>query len=235
MQTDEVLPLDTLQCGERSIRFRFTPATAVNRPILLIFHGQAHNAAPARFRNESWNVVCPLDNFGYEGIGSWILGEQGDFFWLEAIPRILERVRRQAGTGRLFTWGSSMGGYAALLHGTLNQAGSIYANLPQTRLLGSQYARNGSSKYFEPMFGDSVNERYNDLRNLISMRSRTKYFMCFNQLEGSNYFLEQGLPFIEHLTKLRIKAYAEVRPLSAHGQNHSISDALALFARYKDA
>ena len=69
---------------------------------------------------------------------------------------------------------------------------------------------------------------------MISVRSRAKYFLCFNQLEGSRYFLEQGLPFIEHLTKLRIKTYAEVRPLSVHGQNHSISEALALFARYKD-
>jgi hypothetical protein len=77
MQTDEAQPLEILRYGERSIRLRFTPMPTINRPILLVLHGQTHNAAPARFRSENWNVLCPLDNFGYEILSSWFLGEQG--------------------------------------------------------------------------------------------------------------------------------------------------------------
>lgn len=235
MEPDVPVTLLTLACGQREIRFKFTPAAAPNRPILLIFHGQASNVLPARFESSQWNVVCPIDSFGFDGMGSWFLGESSDFFWLDAVRLIIEQVRETAGSGRLFTWGSSMGGYAALLHGTLNHADSIYANLPQTVLLGSEYSRNGAEKYFKPLFADRVDERYNDLKKLIVTRNRTKYFLCFNQLEPGHYFDEQGLIFIEHLHSLRIKTYAEIRPLSAHGLNHTISEALDLFKKYKDA
>lgn len=231
---DTPVEMYSLNCRGREIQYGFSPAESINAPILVVFHGQAYNAIPAKFKSPSWNVICPMDRFGYGGMGSWYLGEAGDFFWLDAIPELLQQIRRTAGTGRLYMWGSSMGGYAAILHGTLNSADSIYANIPQTVLLGSQYAKNGSAKYFEPIFGGSVDGCYNDLKNLIKTRNRTKYFLCFNQLEAGNYFAEQGLAFVGHLNGLRIKTYLEVRPLAKHGVNHTIAEALALFKKYSN-
>ncbi len=189
---------------------------------------------PSQFKSANWNVVCPIDNFGYKGMGCWFLGELGDFFWLDAMKAIIDQVRAETGTGRLYFWGSSMGGYGGLLHGKLNHATAVYANVPQTVLLGSTYSERGSKIYFDPMFGDDVDPRFNDLKVLYQTRSRTKLFLCFNQLERGNYFEEQGLAFISQLNKVRHKFYLEVRPLEAHGKNHGVSETLALFKKFAD-
>lgn len=217
----------------REIKFHFSQAAYSNKPIIFIMHGHGFNKNPSRFKSENWNVVFPVDDYGNEGKGSWFLGEDGDFFWLKAMPEILRKVRLICGKGGLYFWGSSMGGYAAILYGYLLKAKAIYANVPQTLLLGSKYSENGMKKHFERILPDE-HCLYNDLRKVVSKRSRVKYFMCFNQLEGSDYFSEQGLSFISHLHALKQPMYVEVRPTDAHGKNHGISEAIALFKKYAD-
>lgn len=220
--------------GNRTIDYYLTPAETPNRPILIILHGQGYVERPSQFKSTNWNVVCPIDNFGYEGMGCWFLGENGDFFWIDAMKAIIQNVRDLTGNGRLYFWGSSMGGYGGLLHGKLNVATAVYANVPQTILLGSKYSERGSKIYFAPIFGDNVEGKYNDLKLLYQSRSRTKLFLCFNQLERGDYFAEQGLAFVSQLNKIRQKLYLEVRPLEAHGKNHGVSEVLALFKKYAD-
>ncbi len=223
-----------LVIGNRTIDYYFTPALSADRPILFILHGQGYVSQPSQFKSPNWNVVCPIDNFGYDGLGCWFLGEDGDFFWLEAIRSILSFVRSRSGKGRLYFWGSSMGGYGSLVHGKLNNATAVYANVPQTHLLGSTYSNNGSKIYFSSIFGAEIDEKFNDLKVFFKERSRTKYFLCFNQLERGNYFAEQGLAFVTQLNQIRQKFYLEVRPLEAHGKNHGLSESLALFKKYAD-
>ena len=227
METQKIV----IEESGRSFVFYFTPAKEENKPILIIFHGHGYNQQPSAFKSQNWNVVCPIDNFGYDGLGSWYLGEKGDFFWLNVMPKILSVVRERAGKNRLYIWGSSMGGYASVLYGHLLGARAVYANVPQTKLLGSKYSDNGMHKFFYPIFGEEVSE-YNDLRRVLKKRTSCKYFLCFNQLEGSNYFSEQGLDFISHLHSLKQPMYIEVRPQSAHGKNHGVSEAIALFKKY---
>jgi len=218
--------------GKRVVHYHLTRAMESNRPILIILHGHGFVKSPAQFRSPNWNVVCPIDNFGVNNWGSWFLGEQGDFFWLDAMKAIIDSVREKTGRGKLFFWGSSMGGYGALLHGRLNQATAVYANVPQTWLLGSNYSEGGQIKYFEPIFGDRIENKYNDLKYLFESRSRTKYFLCFNQLERGRYFSQQGLAFVEKLDELQQPFYLEVRPIQAHGKNHGISESIGLFNKY---
>jgi len=71
-----------LEVEGRKFVFYLTPAEAENRPILFIFHGHGYNKAPSAFKSPNWNVVCPIDDYGYERMGSWFLGENGDFFGL---------------------------------------------------------------------------------------------------------------------------------------------------------
>ena len=208
-----------IKIGVRDIDFYFTPAESENKPILFVFHGHGYNKIPAAFKSPNFNVVCPIDNFGIDGLGSWYLGEKGDFFWFDAMREILKIVREKSGSGRLYMWGSSMGGYASILYGHLLGATAIYANVPQTVLLGSKYSENGMEKYFNGIFVDA-DDLYNDLKKIIKSRTRCKYFLCFNQLEGSNYFEEQGLQFVSHLHKFKQPMYLEVRPQAVHGKNH---------------
>lgn len=225
----------SVKIGERQVSYYLRPAQEPGKPILFILHGHGFGAQPSQFRGPNWNVVCPMDHFGEHNFGSWYLGEQGDFFWLEAMKQIIAEARQRAGTGRLYFWGSSMGGYAAILHGYMNQATAVYANVPQTVLLGSHYSNSGMKQYFQPIFSDKQDSLYNDLKKVITTRSRTKYFLCFNQMEGSGrYFDEQGLPFVTHLHRLRQKMYLEVRPTDAHGKNHGVSEAIALFNKFNE-
>lgn len=69
------------------------------------------------------------------------------FFWIDAMREILAAVRTRAGTGRLYFFGSSMGGYGSLVHGHLLHAAAVYANVPQTWLLGSSYSDGGVKKF----------------------------------------------------------------------------------------
>jgi len=199
-----------------------------------LFDGHGYVDQPSQFRSKNWNVVCPIDNFGEKSFGSWFLGEKGNLFWLKIMPKIIAEVRERTGNGRLYFWGSSMGGYAAIVHGRLNMATAIYANVPQTYLLGSKYANGGMKQYFSPIFGKEVINKYNDLKELFDTRSRTKYFLCFNQLESNGYLEEQCLAFVAHLQTLRQKFYLEIRPLDTHGKNHGVSEAIALFKKYQD-
>jgi len=148
------------------------------------------------------------------------------------MQEIIKYVRDKVGKGNLYMWGSSMGGYASILYGYILGARSIYANIPQTFLLGSKYSENGMRRYFDYIFSDRINE-YNDLKKLIKSRTRCKYFLCYNQLEGSNYFEEQGLRFITHLHGLMQPMYVEIRPQSSHDKNHGVSEVLNLFKKYQ--
>ena len=216
----------------RTFFYYLSKATEKNKPIIFILHGHGFVDTPSQFKSDNWNVVCPMDNYGLENKGSWFLGENGDYFWLQAMEAILKIVREETGTGRLYFWGSSMGGYASLLYGYKLNATAVYANVPQTHLLGSQYSSNGMERFFSAVF-ESAHDEYNSLIKVFKTRSRTKYFMCFNQLEGSNYFSEQALPFITHLHSLKQPLYLEVRPTSSHGKNHGVSEAINLFKKYQ--
>lgn len=147
--------LKTVIVENRVITYYETLAKEKNKPILIILHGHGYVETPAQFRSENWNVICPIDDFGENKWGSWFLGEKGDFFWIQAIRDIIEHIRQESGSGRLYFWGSSMGGYGAILHGYLNYATAIYANVPQTHLLGSTYSNNGMCKYFDPIFDNA--------------------------------------------------------------------------------
>lgn len=230
MSVAEETKRHTLTVGDRTIEYFHLPAKLSTAPVLFILHGHDFSAAPASFRSESHHVVCPMDRFGVKNGGSWWLGEDGIFFWIEAISKIVEDFRSR-GAGDIYFWGSSMGGYGALLHGYLNSAKAVYANVPQTLLLGSSYSNEGGMrKYFEKIFAGCDSE-FNDLRKVIT-EQRSKYFLCFNQLERHSYFKEQGLDFISHLNDVGASFYLEVRPLEAHGKNHGIRESLDLFEMY---
>lgn len=221
----------TVIVGSREIEYFHYPAIKKSAPVIFILHGHDFSASPANFRSDDYHVVCPMDRFGIRNGGSWWLGEDGDFFWLEAMSRIVDALK-DIGAGDVYFWGSSMGGWGAILHGYLNNAKAIYANIPQTTLLGSSYSeRGGMRKYFEKIFGDGKRD-FNDLRNIIT-ENRIQYFLCFNQLEKNDYFLEQGLRFVSHLQKIGSKFYLEVRPLDSHGKNHGIRESIGLFEKYR--
>ena len=218
-----------LICGTRCITWYLKKAQIPNAPILVVLHGQGYNAQPAKFTSPNWNVVCPMDNFGWEKAGSWFLGENGDFFWLEAISNIIDQVRSECGAGRLYFWGSSMGGYGALLHGYLHNAYAVYASVPQTHFYGTAYGL-ANKKYFDPIF-NGKEYIYNNLVDIITTRHRTLYFMAFSGLEAGNYILEQCLPLISQFSRIKQRYYLEIYPTRKHQRHHTLAQSLEVLKR----
>ncbi|MCG9116346.1 hypothetical protein LH428_10900 [Laribacter hongkongensis] len=215
----------------RNIVYYHFPAENPNSPVLFILHGHDFAAQPTSYRNRNWHVVCPMDRFGIKKGGGWFLGEDGDFFWIDGMRAIVQRLKDQ-GAGDIYFWGSSMGGFGSLLHGYLNRAKAVYANVPQTKLLGTAYSDFGMRKYFEKIFGSRNTEPWNDLKKVITEDVGCYYFLCFNQFEKNNYFVEHCLPFVSHLNSIGAPLYLEVRPLDTHGKNHGISETIMMFERF---
>lgn len=213
----------------RSIQYRFAPSAKPGAPLLVMFHGNTVNPRPSSYRNGNWNILCPVDNYGYNGAGTWYLGENGDFFWLRAMPALIRKV--YGGEYVCFA-GSSMGGYAAILHGIRHKAKAVYANIPQTTLLGSTYAAQGMKKCFDIIFGAAIDADYNDLRNQLSDDIKTLFIITGNQFDKANYVQEQYLPFIGKLIDLNIRVHFELRPEEGHKLTYSFVQAVELIERY---
>ena len=125
-----------------------------------------------------------------------------------------------------------MGGYGAILHGTLNDAKCVYANIPQTWLIGSDYAKGGMDKFFRPIFGAEVDPEFNDLRNVVRRRLRTTFFLSFNVFDRKNYVSQQCMRFCEALLEGEKSFYLEMRPAKGHTLTHSVQESVELFERF---
>jgi hypothetical protein len=202
------------------MEYRFIPAK-INpniAPTLVILHGHG-NYPPARAEYDDWNVFNPLDNFGKDGLGSWWLGEESNFFTIKlfdkALNSALNSINQTIASAKLFMYGSSMGGYGVLLHGSRIGAIAVYANVPQIKLLHSTYSNLGMKEYFSPIFnGDS---EYNNLVNILSKsENHPLYFICENRYGQKNYLNEQCMSIINFFNNTGINYYLEIIPTKGH-------------------
>lgn len=219
----------TLKLGSREISYTFRPAEKPAAPLLLILHGHSKKPAASRYRNPAYNILCPIDNFGYEGWGSWYLGEHGDHFWLEAISKLIELHQDSPD---LFFCGSSMGGYGAILHGVLNEAKAVYANIPQTLLLGSSYSDGGMKKFFEPIFAPNEPSRFNNLTEILTPGLPTSFILSGIRWDKPRYIEEQTLPFIQRLCELKINFQSEIHFGEGHQLTYTVAESIDLFSKY---
>lgn len=230
----------TIKIEDVDYSYYFSPAQSDNCPILFIFHGVGYSERPAKFDDPEINVVCVMDDKGMGGQGSWYIGEKGKFTWGNVISVLLAHIKDIAKSNTVYFWGSSMGGYAALLHGYLNDVDYVYANVPQTYLLGSTFIKHGRvtdditmQASVDYIFQDANEDflKLNNLRNIFISKKDTVFFLTFCQLEGLCFFTEQGLPFIEKLHSIKQRMYLEVIPRKAHAVNYTISETIELFNR----
>lgn len=203
----------SLEIDGRKFNFAFRPS-APQHPLLVVLHGHNKNPRPSKLKSEIFNVLCPMDNFGLNGCGAWFLGENGDFFWLDAMKIIIDHVYSG---NEIYFIGSSMGGYGAILHGILNNASGIYANIPQTKLLGSAYAQQGMQRYFSNIFGDHANSEYNDLKQVIKPGLTTHFDLTATRWDREGYLQEQVFDFVSQLIYNNLSFSFEVVSAKGHG------------------
>lgn len=220
-------------------RLDFAKENHQNAPTMLVLHGVGHVSRPSLYAEKTWNTIKPLDQFGFENKGSWWIGEDSEPFTYHLLQKVVEESKMKLGTSlssKLFIYGSSMGGYGALLHGAKLGATAIYANVPQIKLLGSTYSENGMKKHFEPILTNkSEIWEMNDLS--IYLRTiedpHPLYFICENRFGTSdNYLNEHAMKLIQMFIEEDINFHFEIIPTRGHNKNRGIREVRALFETF---
>lgn len=173
----------------------------IERKALFILHGHGGNKKYAKFYDDEWIIVCPLDIYGTEGFGSWWLGEEGNFFTFRLLQELISRVKKEYNLQQVYFWGSSMGGYGAILHGTICKADAIYAHMPQVKLIGTDYTDGDNSKFYLPIF-NKENLQYENLisfLNNVEKEDSPVYFLSQNVFDYPNYIAQHFIPLIKVL------------------------------------
>lgn len=203
---------------------------------LFILHGHAHNKVLSGFSDKNWNVVCPVDNFGYDGKGSWWLGEHGDFFVKKLMDRLITRIKDQTKSSRLYFWGSSMGGYGAIFYGLTHNAEAVFANIPQIKLNNTQYTSHKElSKYFDYVVGQDY-PHWVDLTSLLAMTPKYKYplfLITQTRFHFANYLKEHIYYFTQKCDEYGANYFLEITPKEGHILYRNVAQSVAYFDEYE--
>jgi len=241
--TDLIEPYDNIEfitdTQGRKMFYKFTPAKVPeNAPLLVILHGHTYNAKTSNYKNDNWNILCPIDNFGLNKAGAWWLGEDGDYFVKNLLHKLIFKIRTETNSNKcLFFWGSSMGGFGSLLHGMLLNAKAVFSNIPQIKLLETTYSEKNMKTFFEPIFGDDKNSIYNDVTNFINTKhveDNPLFFLVQSRFDYKNYLEEQGLSFFRKCKDSDINISFEIVPEKGHKVFYTIAESIKKIEKYID-
>ena len=208
-------------------------------PLLVVLHD--HESTATKFIYDGWNVLAPLDNFGYLGKGSWWLGENGNFFLRDLLQKLIKEVSIKYNCeNNIYFYGSSMGGYGAILHGILSNARAVYANVPQIKFFNSTYFKLNLTKNANTIF--NKNEDLPIENNLLDVLDKYKsrklpiFFLCENMIQDSrvynNYLQEHTMAFANKCIENKIKIHLELLPQSGHTKNYGLKEVLKKFEKF---
>lgn len=217
--------------------YRLTMDSDIRSPTLIILHGHGSNEKPTNFKKNGWNVLAPLDQYGKNGRGCWWLGEDNNFFIRDALQDLIKKLKNdRIINGDIYFYGSSMGGYGAILHGILCGAKGVYANVPQIKLIGSSYHQDVQRGNFDAI-SNSSDFIENDLSNLLNRNpsSIPLFFICENRFSYLNYLKEQSNSFVNECIERDINFHYEVLPKKGHDKNLGINQVVDLFEKYLHA
>ncbi|MHC8944720.1 alpha/beta hydrolase [Advenella incenata] len=211
--------------NNRTMPFLFCPSSNPERTrCLVILHGHGANQNFANFRADDWSIIIPLDRYGTDGLGSWWFGEYKDPFTYRMLQLIIQNLKSIYKLPAIYIWGSSMGGYGAILHGLACKAHAVYAHIPQTKLAGTHYTDGRNKRFFSPLVSKrkwafSTNsvftEPHVDLcKYLAKFRPHKSpvFFLTQNTFDYPFYVREHLLPFVTRCDELGF-AYSVTMPL----------------------
>ncbi|WP_309496224.1 hypothetical protein [Sulfurovum sp.] len=215
--------------NNRKLYYRFSPSVVTSNfvPLLVNLHGEAGVGAE-HFEYKMWNVLTPIDDFGYENKGSCWLGEKGDFFVKDLLQKLIYQLAdTYECEDHIYLYGSGMGGYGAILHGMLCKANAIYAHAPYIRLMPSQETNAKMHYLFDTIFGETVSKE-NDLSNFLNP---TDSFPIFYLSHNKDDFEDDTTYFVNACKKHSIRFHLESSSKSVEDENHTLKEVLSMLER----
>lgn len=225
-------PLREWRDGSHCLPYMFRPAKNPDSPLLVVFHGNGNNSVPSKFHSDHYNVLCPLDRYGVKGNGCWFLGERNDFFMLKMIGDLIGELAAKS-NGSIYFWGSSMGGYAAIIYGLLFQARAVFCHIPQTNLHNSHWYQK-NRPFIEWIF-DSKDHPYRDIPKLVRGHKGIfpLFFLSFNRFDRPFYNEEHLAPMQKALDDMGKNYALLIHPYEGHANFQSVAQQVANFELYK--
>jgi len=184
--------------NNRKLFYRFTPAALVSNFVpLIVILDEEGRAEAANFEHKMWNVLTPIDNFGYENRGSCWLGEKGDFFVKDLLQKLIHEIAEEYECeDNIYLYGSSMGGYGAILHGILCKANAVYAHAPHIRLQETNTV-----------------SKENDLTHFLNSTDTFPiFYLCDDGTADENCLEDETAYFVDACKKHDIKVHLDFCP-----------------------
>lgn len=240
-----------------------------NAPILVSFHGWTGGLnvernfetwiTPAQVERfpENWTILIPQDRYGFGRCGCWWLGEKGEFFILALLDRMIRHVSDAVGfNGEIYTFGISMGGFGALLHGLRWKARAICANVPQVRLFGTEFTRN-NERFLKVVFGADGLKRLaedpasddpdtarlrrfadpvNFLDGSLPLSARPTFLLAQSRFDVTpNYAREHCFHLVDTLLKMDFNFDLRIVPEFSHREHIDVVEAISWFEEKRGA
>ncbi len=213
----------------RKLFYRFTPAAVVSNfvPLVVILHGEEKMDA-LHFEYKMWNVLTPLDNFGVENRGSCWLGENGDFFVKDLLQKLIQQISEEYECeDDIYLYGSSIGGYGAILHGILSKANAVFVQTPRMKLLDTNETDSVKKHFYTSIFGKIVSKE-NDLNNFLNaIDSFPVFYLC----DDDNRLKDETTYFVDQCKKHAIEVRLDFCQTVGESPNHILKKVLDMFER----
>jgi hypothetical protein len=219
--------------NKRKLFYRFTPAAiASNFVPLVVILDEEERAETANFEHKMWNVLTPLDNFGYENRGSCWLGEKGDFFVKDLLQKLIHEIAEEYECeDHIYLYGSSIGGYGAILHGILCKANAVYAHAPQIRLQEPNDTDTEMKRFYDYIFAD-ISSKENDLTNFLNPTDPFPiFYLCDDGIADENSLEEETAYFVNACKKNDIKFNLDHCAKSGNNGSQNVKEVLNFFER----
>jgi len=219
--------------NKRKLLYRFTPAAIASNfvPLIVILPDDEKSQA-THFEHKMWNVLTPLDNFGYENKGSCWLGEKGDFFVKDLLQKLIHDIAEEYECeDHIYLYGSSMGGYGAILHGILCKANAVYADAPHIRLQETNNANTAQKNFYDSIFNESTSKE-NDLTNFLNpIDPFPIFYLCGDGTADENCLEDEMDYFVDACKKNDIKVDLDHCAKSGNDGTQTVKEVLNFFER----
>lgn len=218
-------PFEYIHANGTRMRYALFPAVSESKGLVVIFHGYlGFEIYPIRYGWKHFDLLLPLDNFGWKSLGSWFWGEKGQNHVEVAAAGLIQKVRADLDAKRWFTIGTSMGGFAALYHGIKYAAGGVYVMTPiidlkaKIRDYRSRSIQTSYTELAEP--GDKELDKVPDIyREAEQAETLPPLFLIQNQYDRSNPFGEDTVPLLQIYSEKKAWHGLRVHPSIGH-QGH---------------
>ncbi|MDF1881257.1 hypothetical protein JHD50_08070 [Sulfurimonas sp. MAG313] len=110
MNTENLLYIE--DSHKRKLFYSFTPAAIASAfvPLIVVLHDEGQTEIKD-LEYKMWNVLRPLDNFGYENKGSSWLGEKENFYVRDLLQKLIHKIADEYECEEhIYLYGNTMGG-----------------------------------------------------------------------------------------------------------------------------